>query len=94
MPLFRKKPVVIEARYFDGTHHSADHLIEWMGNVGRFIPKTSHAGVLFVGTLEDGDEGEAKHVASQGDWIIKGVAGEFYPCKPDIFKASYDVEPD
>lgn len=90
MPMFRKKPVVIEARYFDGTHHAADHLIEWMGRVGRYIPEDgSVRGRLYVGTLEDGEDGEAKHVASRGDWIIRGVKGEFYPCKPDIFEATY-----
>jgi hypothetical protein len=41
-------------------------------------------------TLEDGQNGEAKHIASPGDWIIMGVHGEFYPCKPDIFAATYD----
>lgn len=90
--LYRKKPIVIEARYFDGTHHSADHLIEWMGNTGTYIfPKAgAHNGQLYVGTLEDGAEGEAKHVASKGDWIIKGIAGEFYPIKPEIFADSYE----
>ena len=34
---------------------------------------------------------EGKHVVSPGDWIIRGVAGEFYPCKPDIFKKTYDL---
>jgi hypothetical protein len=36
---------------------------------------------------------EGEHIASKGDWIIKGVAGEFYPCKPDIFAATYDAVP-
>jgi hypothetical protein len=91
MPQFRKKPVVIEARYFDGSQYSADHLIEWMNYTGRFIRREwSSFGGLYVGTLEDGEEGEAKHVASAGDWIIKGVAGEFYPCKPEIFELTYE----
>ena len=41
-------------------------------------------------TLEDGDDGRAKHVATEGDWIIKGVQGEFYACKPDIFQSTYE----
>jgi hypothetical protein len=90
MAQYRKKPVVIEARYFDGSHHAADHLIGWMGNVGRYIPEGADKGRLYVGTLEDGVDGEAKHVASAGDWIIQGVAGEFYPIKPDIFEATYE----
>ena len=44
---------------------------------------------MTVTTLEDGSDGRAKHVATIGDWIIKGIQGEFYPCKPDIFEASY-----
>jgi hypothetical protein len=91
MPNFRKKPIVIEARYFDGTHYSADHLIEWMSNVGQYIPKDRHTGELYVGTLEDGALGEAKHVASRGDWVIKGIAGEFYPIKPEVFALTYEA---
>lgn len=44
---------------------------------------------LDIPTLEDGKDKRAKHVASIGDWIIKGVKGEFYPCKPDIFELTY-----
>jgi len=43
-----------------------------------------------IHTLEDGNDGRAKHVATIGDWIIKGVKGEFYPCKPDIFLKTYE----
>lgn len=46
-----------------------------------------------IGTLEDGPNGEAKHIADPGDWIIRGVKGELYPCKPDIFEASYEPLP-
>ena len=46
---------------------------------------------LDIPTLEDGDDKRAKHVASIGDYIIKGIQGEFYPCKPDIFEATYEV---
>jgi hypothetical protein len=45
---------------------------------------------LYIHTLEDGKNGVARHVASPGDWIIKGVKGEYYPCKPDIFAATYE----
>jgi len=43
-----------------------------------------------ITTLEDGPNGEARHVASVGDWVIRGIKGEFYPCKPDIFAATYE----
>jgi len=42
-----------------------------------------------IDTLEDGNDGQVKHMASIGDFIIKGVKGEFYPCKPDIFELTY-----
>ena len=47
-------------------------------------------GELIIHTLADGKNGQAKHVADPGDWIIKGVQGEFYPCKPEIFEKTYE----
>ena len=87
---FRKKPVVIEARQL--TKDSLFSLIEWIdaegGKTGEWcwdddtdpIPEK----YFVIETLE-GD-----HKALEGDWIIKGVAGEFYPCKPDIFAKTYE----
>lgn len=89
---YRKKPVVIEAMQYPG--HQVETLDEMLafedwftgaGGVGRYVGQHMH-----VLTLEDGPNGEAKHVANPGDWIIRGVQGEFYPCKPDIFAATYD----
>jgi len=85
MMKFRKKPVVIEAMQFTGSFSNYDEIVEWSGV--RFPANSDEAyGVveLFVETLE----GEMK--ANQADWIIKGVKGEFYPCKPDIFDATYE----
>lgn len=79
MPMFRKKPVVIEAVLWDGDNVKAVmDFMEWRN--------ASHDDVegLNIRTLE------GMHHASVGDWIIKGVKGEFYPCKPDIFAATYD----
>lgn len=82
MTLFRKKPVVVEARRFetnndDGSH--LDELVAWIGGQGR------HDNTLvYIDTLE------GTMTALVGDWIIRGVAGEFYPCKPDIFAATYE----
>lgn len=78
---FRKKPVVIEARQFGGWDDYLP-LVDWMREHGQ-EPSYSTPNMI-IPTLE-GD-----HVACPGDWIIKGVAGEFYPCKPDIFEATYD----
>ena len=43
-----------------------------------------------IRTLEDGIHLTVKHIATEGDWIIKGVQGEFYACKPDIFEQTYE----
>ena len=76
MPKFRKKPVVIEA-------------IQWNNNPQEVMAFHSSMilrsdGSLFIGTLEG-----TMHVSDK-DWIIKGVNGEFYPCKPDIFEKTYE----
>jgi len=97
MTKYRKKPVVIDAMEFPGfglaTTSSGvvallefEHWFNTNGGKGRYVGNRMH-----VLTLEDGPDGEAKHVADPGDWIIKGIQGEFYPCKPDIFAATYEL---
>lgn len=84
MAKFRKKPVVIEAVEWTG----ANHLITetFMKGSGAYISRDNRIlGEIVVPTLE----GEMR--ARVGDWIIKGVKGEFYPCKPDIFEATYEA---
>lgn len=73
---FRKKPVVIDAIQFNGNF---DEIEGFVGGDATFFQ-----GQLIVATLE----GPLR--AAEGDWIIKGVAGEFYPCKPDIFEKTYE----
>ena len=95
MPKFRKKPVVIEA--FQMTHKrraSNAGWPEWMHAAwqkeretpGSLYPtkKGTGTGTLSIGTLE------GQHLVSWGDWIIRGVQGELYPCKPAIFDATYE----
>jgi len=79
MPHFKKKPVVIEAVQFTGTLDNFVELAAFMGSE-TFI----NDGKIEIDTLE------GVMTASKGDWIIKGVQGEFYPCKPDIFEQTYD----
>ena len=83
---YRKKPVVIEAVQFFNDGESYE-ILHWI-NIGQVKNGGELAswknGVLIIPTLE-GD-----HTANSGDWIIKGVQGEFYPCKPDIFEATYE----
>ena len=80
MPKFRKKPVVIEAMLYDGS--DIDPILDF-GNHEDVI--CNEEGQLFAKTLE----GDMK--ISPGDWVIKGIKGEFYPCKPDIFEATYEA---
>ena len=82
MPKFRKKPVEIEAQRFDG--ENADDLCKWIGPAGWAGSDAVDGTVVMIETLE----GQMKAVA--GDWIIRGVEGEFYPCKPAIFAATYE----
>lgn len=80
MPKFRKLPVVIEAELYTDSA-SVDRIMDMGGTRGI---NNSPEG-LYIHTLE----GVMK--ADKGDWIIKGVSGELYPCKPDIFAATYEV---
>lgn len=77
MPKYQKKPVVIEA-------------VMWTGmNITEMCLFTNNEVFIDDGKLEiDTLEGTMK--ASIGDYIIKGVRGEFYPCKPEIFKETYE----
>ena len=86
MKQYRKKPVVIEAVQF--TDKSKDRCRNY---IAGSYPGFDEGGKpkLIIQTLE-GDM-----VANLGDWIIKGVKGEFYPCKPDIFEMTYEaVDPE
>lgn len=78
MKKYRKKPIVIEAIQFDGRNGQE---IQCFTDILKITPTCW--GTLLIDTLEGTME------ASAGDWIIQGIQGELYPCKPDIFKATY-----
>lgn len=91
MPRFRKKPVVIEARQvpYSGDYYTVSEwwadmvsLANWCSGEAFVHPEDSNG--IFINTLE------GQMFAQEGDWVIKGVKGEFYPCKPDIFEATYE----
>jgi len=84
---FRKKPVVIEAEQWTGFNYTvAERFMgEGLGE-GKYEAPALGAATKLIETLE----GTMR--AEPGDWIIKGVKGEFYPCKPDIFEATYERE--
>jgi hypothetical protein len=95
---FRKKPVVIDAVQWTGAN--VQELSEFLAGFAlhvappnepscpkciAFFDYTTAAPSLTIPTLE------GNHTASPGDWIIRGIRGEFYPCKPDIFEATYEA---
>jgi hypothetical protein len=81
MPQYRKKPVVIEAVQWTGENQG--EVMRFTGDKAVYRSRTG-GSELVVHTLE------GVLVADPGDWIIRGVKGEFYPCKPDIFAATYE----
>lgn len=92
MPKFRKKPVEIEARQLTEKEDFND-LLKWCGgasdtevrNCSKEHPEGFDYPCINITTLE------GTMTASVNDWIIKGVEGEFYPCKPDIFEKTYEA---
>lgn len=80
---FRKKPVVIEAEQWVGSNLEAAQFL-LMQLEAPINPCLNHQGSILIETLEGTME------ARKGDWVIKGVRGELYPCKPDIFEATYE----
>lgn len=85
MPKYRKKPVEIEAIQFNDD--TRQEIIDWTGCRHKNMSDDGceyETANLFIKTLE------GEMMARPGDYIIKGVKGEFYPCKPDIFEETYD----
>ena len=95
---YRKKPVIIDALQWTGTNKREMFDFLTNGNCPEeyitsdlpvvsdnfYIDKWKVPGGLIIKTLE------GEHLASIGDYIIRGVHGEFYPCKPDIFRKTYE----
>lgn len=92
--LYRKQPITVEAAQIPTDYDTPQtfltghqHIVTWAATHGINLYLTADNGYI-IPTLE----GEMH--AEPGDWIIRGIAGEFYPCKPDIFAASYSrLEP-
>jgi hypothetical protein len=84
MAKYRKKPVVIEAVQWTGDNIAEIQMFmrpDWPEYMGEFSDMDE---ILGINTLE------GLHVARLNDWVIKGIKGEFYPCKPDIFEQTYE----
>lgn len=83
---FRKKPVVIEAWQIPPDNGGPHHAPVWVTDaVAHDLLTAIPGGGIDVQTLEGNMRGNV------GDWIIKGVKDELYPCKPDIFEATYEL---
>lgn len=91
MPKFRKKPVVINAFQWTGNW---EEFTKWLVSLGEDVSENSDGPAMWrnadasltIDTLEGDMRGDLN------DWIIRGVNGEYYPCKPDIFEKTYDAE--
>ena len=84
---YRKKPVVIEAiRYLPGRGGNCEAVAAFMGEGIEHVDEDCDPSTEWIIPTLEGEM-----IASPGDWIIRGVQGEFYPCKPDIFEATYEV---
>lgn len=79
---YRKKPVVIEAVLWDGVKVS--EFTDWIGEALHNDVIMRYGDKVIIKTLE------GNMIANAGDYIIKGVNGELYPCKPDIFQKTYE----
>jgi hypothetical protein len=88
MAYFRKKPVVIEAVQFTGKN--GRQIQEWSSEAVIESPVLEPVGANPTGEYLQIKTLEGTMTAIVGDWIIRGVKGEFYPCKPDIFEATYE----
>jgi hypothetical protein len=90
MTQYRKRPVVIEAIQWTG-----DNILDVMTFMSPqepvYVNNLSHMKFTNADDLVGIQTLEGLMVASKGDWIIKGVVGEVYPCKPEIFEATYDA---
>jgi hypothetical protein len=102
MSYYRKKPVIIEARQYVGTASQTHDVYLWVeeNTLGSFEPLdviTGRVPCPASGVSIDPRDGrmmiatlEGPHWVNVGDYVIRGVRGEFYPCKPDIFEATYE----
>ena len=83
--LYRKKPVVIEAIQFKRDNwEEVKAFTEYAAHTFQIERRIDGIATCIIPTLE------GQHLATEGDLIIKGVQGEFYPCKPDIFEKTYE----
>jgi hypothetical protein len=102
MTQYRKKPIIIEAIQLKDNQKSIYEVTTFINGAkpdtsscmmasdywDSYLDLCKKSGGIRLKTLESDNETQ---IASFGDWIIKGVNGEFYPCKPDIFEKTYEI---
>ena len=86
---YRKKPVIIEAIQFK--RDNIEQCIVFTDGNLRNVNIPRHLNGVMTGTIETLESQHGLHTVQEEDYIIKGVQGEFYPCKPDIFKQTYEM---
>lgn len=85
---FRKKPVVVEAVRYDGTPESYAEIMAMAQDDSSAVERTAGGWALIIHTAE------GRMTCWSEDWVIRGVAGELYPCKHDIFEQTYEAVSD
>jgi hypothetical protein len=91
---FRKKPVVIEATQWFKNGDHPNVVMCWFDESGKIRWAPGDSGLINIHCCVERaaiETLEGWHMVTPGDWIIQGVKGEFYPCKPDIFEMTYEV---
>lgn len=94
---YKKKPVVVEALKYVYSTDGINELAKFCGDAVVSVGRDRHPEAIawaVITTLEDGGlygSPKSTHTAYEGDYIIKGIAGEFYPVKQDIFAATYEL---
>lgn len=81
---YKKKPVIVDAIQWDGNSTTYEKIVAELDPDKKFVLPMMRDGKIHIHTLEGDHEGNI------GDYVIKGVKGELYPCKPDIFEMTYE----
>jgi hypothetical protein len=87
MGKYRKKSI-IEAKQY--TESNLDEILQWCNGAATYEAMVSGRNLLVIQTLESDSEAKTRHAAIISDYIIRGVQGEFYPCKQEIFELTYE----
>lgn len=86
MPKYRKKPVVIEAiKFTRNNFQEIRDFTDFQAHSLTIERRINGIATCIIPTLE------GQHIATEGDFIIKGIIGQFYPCKPDVFEQTYEL---